>query len=93
MVEDGAVDAAEGGGGGGNEGFAVFRGVEGLVDGAAEVGAAAFGDEGFRLFGCGAVVEDNLCAGLAEETNGGGTDAAGAAGDEGYFARKRHCDA
>ena len=93
MVEDGAVDAAEGGDGGGDEGFAVFRGVEGLVDGAAEVGTAALGDEGFGLLGCAAVVEDDLCAGLTEEANGGGADSAGASGNEGYFARERHGDA
>jgi hypothetical protein len=93
MVEDGAVDTAEGGGGGDDEGFAVFRGVEGLVDGAAEVGTSALGDEGFCLFGCGAVVEDDLRASLAEEADGGGPDSAGATGDEGYFACERHGDA
>ncbi len=51
-------------------------GVEGLVDGAAVVGAAALGGEGFGLLGCAAVVEDDLCTGLAEEADGGGADSA-----------------
>jgi hypothetical protein len=93
VVEDGAVDAAEGGDGGGDEGFTIFRGVEWLMEGAAEVGTAALGDEGFGLLGCAAVVEDDLCACLAKETDGGCADSAGASGDESYFALQRHCDA
>ena len=93
VVEDGAVDATEGGCGGGDEGFTVFWCVEGLMDGSAEIGAAALGDEGFGLLGCAAIAEDDLRAGLTEETNGGCADSAGASGDEGNFAFQRHGDA
>ena len=85
VVEDGAVEAAEGGDGRGDEGLAVFGGGEGLLDGAAEFGAAALVDEGFGLLGGGAVAEDDLCAGLTEEADGGCADSAGASGDEGDF--------
>ena len=64
----------------------------GLLDGAAEVGASALVDEGFGLLGGGAVAEDDLCAGLTEEADGGCADSAGASGDEGDFARERHDD-
>src|SRR6266566_6382490 len=78
VVQDGAVQAAEGGYGSGDEGLAIFRGGEGLLDGAAELGASALLDEGLGLLGGGAVAEDHLCACLAEEADGGCADSAGA---------------
>ena len=93
VVEDSAVEAAKGGYGGGDEGLAIFRGGEGLLDGAAEVRASALGDEGFGLLCGGEVAEDDLRAGLAEEADSGGADSAGASGDEGDFSCERHDDA
>ena len=93
VIQDGAVEAAEGGDGSGDEGFAIFRGEERLLDSAAEVGAAALGCEGFSLASGGEVTEDDPGAGLAEEADGGCADSAGASGDEGDFSRQRHCDA
>jgi hypothetical protein len=49
VIEDGAVEAAEGSYGGVDEGLAVIRSEEGLLDGAAEVRASTLGDEGFGL--------------------------------------------
>jgi hypothetical protein len=92
VVEDGAVETAKGGDGCGNEGFTVFRSEERLLDGAAEFRAAAFGDQGFGLLCGGAVAEDDLRAGLAEEADGGCADSARAAGDKGDFAGERHYD-
>ena len=54
---------------------------------------AALVDEGFGLSGGGAVAEDNLGAGLAEEADASGADSAGAAGDEGNLTGERHDDA
>jgi hypothetical protein len=51
VVEDGTVEAAEGGDGSSDEGLTVFGRGERLLDGAAEIGAAAFCDEGFGLRG------------------------------------------
>src|SRR6202012_2405209 len=62
VIEDGAVEGGECCDGCGNEGFAVFWSEERLLDGAAQVGAAALGGEGFSLSGSGAVAEDDLCA-------------------------------
>jgi hypothetical protein len=93
VVQDGAVESTEGGYGCSDEGLAIFGGGERLLDGAAEVGAAAFGDEFFCLLRGGEVAEDHLCAGLAEEANGGRADSAGASGDEGNFTCDRHDDA
>ncbi len=88
-----AVEAAKGGDGSSDEGCAVFRSEERLLDGAAELGASAFGDEGVGLLRGGAVAEDNPGASLAKEADGGGTDAAGASGNESDFALERHGDA
>ena len=88
VVEDGAVEAAEGGDCSGDEGLTVLRGGERLVDGAAEVGAAALPNEGFGLLGGGAVAEDDPCAGLTEEADGGSADSTGASGDEGDFSHQ-----
>src|SRR5882757_3389453 len=85
VVQDGAVEAAEGGYRSGDEGLAILRRGKGLVDGAAEVGASTLGYEFFCLFRGGEVAEDDLRAGLAEETYGGGADSAGASGNEGDF--------
>ena len=92
MVEDGAVEAAKGGDGSGDEGLTVFGSGELLLDGAAEIGAAAFCDEGFGLWGGGAITEDDPGTGLPEEADGGGANAAGASGDQGDFALERHGD-
>ena len=92
VVEDDAVEAAEDGDGGGDEGLAIFGSGERLLDGAAEVGASALCDEGLGLLGGGAVAEDYLRPGLMEEANGRCADSAGASGDEGDFARQRHYD-
>jgi hypothetical protein len=92
VVQDGAVQAAEGGYGSGDEGVAIFRGGEGLLDGAAELGAAALLNEGLGLLGGGAVAEHDLCAGLTEEADGGCADSAGASGDQSNFTRERHND-
>lgn len=46
------------------------------MDGLAEVGTAALGDEGFGLLGGGAVAEDDSGSGLVEEADGGAADAA-----------------
>ena len=51
VVQDGAVETAEGGYGRGDEGLAVFRGVEGLLDGAAEFRVAALLGQGLGLLG------------------------------------------
>jgi len=92
VVEDGTVQSAEGGYGSGDEGLAVFRGGEGLLDGAAELGAAALLDEGLGLLGGGEVAEDDFCPGLTEEADGGCADSAGASGNQGDFTRERHYD-
>jgi hypothetical protein len=93
VVQDGAVEAAEGVYGGGDEGLAIFWREEGLLDSAAEFRAAALLDEGLGLPGGGEVAEDYLCAGLTEEADGGCTDSSGASGNEGYFTCDRHDDA
>jgi hypothetical protein len=64
-----------------------------LEDGAADVGTAALGDEGFGLLGGGPVAEDHFGAGLMEEANGGCADSAGASGDESDFIFEGHEDA
>lgn len=92
MVEDGAVEAAEGSHGSGDEGLTVFGSGERLLDGATEIGTTALCDEGFGLRGGGAITEDDPGSGLAEEADGGSADAAGASGDEGDFALERHGD-
>ena len=92
MVEDGTVETAEDCDGCSDECLTFFGRGERLLDGAAEIGAAAFGDEGFGLWGGGAITEDDPGSGLAEETYGGSTNAAGASGDEGDFALERHGD-
>ena len=71
MVQDGAVQAAEGVYGGGDEGLAIFRGEEGLLDGVAELGAAALLNEGLGLPAGGEIAEDDLCPSLTEEADGG----------------------
>jgi hypothetical protein len=92
VVEDGAVETAEGSDGSGDEGLTVFGSGERLLDGSAEIGAAAFCDEGFGLWSGGAITEDDPGSGLVKETDGGSTNAAGASGDEGNFAQERHGD-
>ena len=76
VIENDAVEPAEGFDGGFDESAAVFGGGERLMDGLAEVGTAALGDEGFGLLNSGAVAEDDFGSGLAEETDGGTADAA-----------------
>jgi hypothetical protein len=93
VVQDGAVEAAEGGYRSGDEGLTIVWSGEGLVDGTAEVGAPTLGYEFFCLSRGGEVAEDYLCAGLTEEADGGCADSAGASGDEGDFACERHDDA
>ena len=89
VVDDEDVEAAEDLDCGLDEGAAVFGGGEDLLDGLAEAGAALLGGEGVGLGGRALVAEDDLCAGLAEEPDGGGADAPGAAGDEGDATAKR----
>ena len=93
MIQDGAVEAAEGGDSGGDESLAVLGGGEGLLDSAAESGAAALLDQGLGLLGGREEAEDHLCAGLTEEADGGCADSAGAAGDESDFIFEGHNDA
>jgi hypothetical protein len=81
VVQYGAVEAAERGYGGGDEGLAIFWREEGLLDSAAEFRAAALLNKGLGLLGGGEVAEDYLCAGLTEEADGGCADSAGASGD------------
>ena len=83
MVDDKDIERAEGGDGGGDEGLAVFRGGKLLLDGDAVGGSAKLGDEGFGLLAGALVAEGDAGTGLAEETNGSGSDAARASGDEG----------
>jgi|HubBroStandDraft_6_1064221.scaffolds.fasta_scaffold1132348_2 hypothetical protein len=93
MVNDEAVDAAEGSYGGGDEGLAVFGGVEVVLDGDglgwASAGFGEFVGEG----GGGLVAEGYFGSGLMEEADGGGSDASGASGDEGYFVVEGERDA
>jgi hypothetical protein len=93
VVQDGAVEAAKGSYSGSDEGLAIFRGGEGLLEGAAELGATALLDQGLGLLGGGEVAEDNPGASLAEEADGGCADSAGASGDESDFTCERHDDA
>jgi hypothetical protein len=85
VIENGAVEASKRCDCRIYERLAVFRSEERLLDCAAEFGAATFCDEGFGLFGGGAVAEGYLCSSLTEEADGGSSDSAGASGDESYF--------
>jgi len=90
VIENDAVETSEGGYGSSDEGLAVLRREEGLLNGAAEFGATALCDERFGLLRGGAIAEDDLCACFVEEADGGCTNSAGAAGDKGHFAGERH---
>jgi hypothetical protein len=92
VIEHGAVEAAEGCYGSGDEGLTIFGGGERLLNGAAEIGATAFCDEGYGLRSGGAITEDNFGSGLAKETYGGSTNSTGASCDEGDFSLERHGD-
>ena len=93
MIDDEDVDAAEGFDGGSDEGLAIFRGVEGVADGASVGWASAgFGELGGFGFGV-LIAEGYFGSGLVEQADGGGSDAARAAGDEGYFVLEGELDA
>lgn len=93
MIDDEDVDAAEGFDGGSDEGLAIFRGVEGVADGAS-VGWASAGCGELGGFGFGVLIaEGDFGSGLMEESDGCGSYAARASGDEGYFVLKGELDA
>ena len=93
MVDDKAVDAAEGLDGGGDERLAVFRGVEVVLDGEGLGWASAGCGQFVGLGGGGLIAEGYFGSGLMEEADGCGSDAAGASGDEGYFVVEGERDA
>jgi hypothetical protein len=66
----------------------IFNGAQLLLNRAAVFFAAALFDESCGAVCGGAVAEDDAGSGLAEEADGGGSDAARAAGDERDFARE-----
>jgi hypothetical protein len=93
VVGDEDVEVAEGRESVGDEGFAVFRRFQRLLDGKAEVGTSAGGGERVGLVGSLAIAEGDAGSGLAEEADRGRADAARAAGDERGAAGKRERDA
>ena len=88
-----AVEVAEGGYGGGNEGLAIFGSGESLLDGAAEIRASALLNESFGLLCGGEVTEDDLGASLTEEADGGCADSAGSSGNQSDLTCEGHDDA
>ncbi len=89
VVDDQAVEPPKGRDRGGDQGAAVFRRCQRLLDGAAKAFAAKLGGEGFGAVARLLVAEDDAGAGLAKQADGGSADAARAPGDEDDFTFER----